>query len=348
MTLDAVNDKILALCDAYHPVNVHWEVTNRCNASCDYCFVKGRAVAELPLDDMRAIAAKLAADGFFSVCISGGEPFLRSDIVEILEAIFERRFFQVAILTNATILDERHLDFLCAHSRDISYLQVSAFSADAGINDRYFGVPGALKKICSNGARLAAAGIHVGVAVSVMPFNIDGIAAIERLFEPLGMTPIFSLGKTVCEENRRVLPDNMMNYDFFTTCFKRLPASIVNPMKENLRMCLDGGKVRTHLCYGQKSGLYIDPAGMAYACPKMRSIELGPYLSIADLAAVLRNNAEYVRFHNMTISDIETCKECRFNVFCGVCMADNMSENGSLRTASRQYCEMTRALYDSL
>jgi len=83
---------------AYHglaeppaPINLTLSVTNACNSRCQSCDIwkiypaeKERLKDELTIDEINTIFRKVGRVYFFN--ISGGEPFLRKDILEIVKA----------------------------------------------------------------------------------------------------------------------------------------------------------------------------------------------------------------------------------------------------------------------
>lgn len=70
------------------PINMTLYVTNYCNAKCDHCFYwdeLNTGKPELSLDEMRQIAASLKQP-LRTIMFTGGEPFLRRDIADIVIA----------------------------------------------------------------------------------------------------------------------------------------------------------------------------------------------------------------------------------------------------------------------
>jgi MoaA/NifB/PqqE/SkfB family radical SAM enzyme len=68
------------------PINVTISVTFKCASRCLTCYVTSRKAKELSVDEYRRIFRSLGRDPFW-VTISGGEPFLRPDLAEIVDAI---------------------------------------------------------------------------------------------------------------------------------------------------------------------------------------------------------------------------------------------------------------------
>jgi molybdenum cofactor biosynthesis enzyme MoaA len=91
------------------PSVVDWEVTSRCNMTCGYCFgpqPELYAPKELGTSQMMVIAGKLAAAGVQRIVITGGEPLLRADIVQLLEEL-NRLGIGVVLSTNGYYLRDR-------------------------------------------------------------------------------------------------------------------------------------------------------------------------------------------------------------------------------------------------
>ncbi len=70
------------------PLNVTISVTFKCASRCLTCYVTSRKARELSVDEYRRIFRSLGRDPFW-VTISGGEPFLRPDLAEIVDVICE-------------------------------------------------------------------------------------------------------------------------------------------------------------------------------------------------------------------------------------------------------------------
>ncbi|HET9315679.1 MAG TPA: radical SAM protein, partial [Vicinamibacteria bacterium] len=68
------------------PINVTISVTFNCPSRCLTCYVTSRKAKELTVDEYRRIFRALGTAPFW-VTISGGEPFLRPDLPEIVDAI---------------------------------------------------------------------------------------------------------------------------------------------------------------------------------------------------------------------------------------------------------------------
>ncbi|HEU4382850.1 MAG TPA: radical SAM protein [Anaeromyxobacteraceae bacterium] len=107
-------------------------VLNRCNQACPMCAVHEAPDDALPLPDMEMALLRLRAEGVRVVEISGGEPFLRKDLPEIV-SLLDRLGLLFTFNTNGTAVAEPGLLALAA-ARGL--LQV-AMSLDSLDRERY-------------------------------------------------------------------------------------------------------------------------------------------------------------------------------------------------------------------
>jgi len=89
------------------PEQLTFFVTNRCNLDCSHCFVDKNSITEdqeLTVGEIDKIAQTMPKIKY--VTITGGEPFLRKDIVDIVRTLNTNlRPLMITILTNGYMLD---------------------------------------------------------------------------------------------------------------------------------------------------------------------------------------------------------------------------------------------------
>jgi MoaA/NifB/PqqE/SkfB family radical SAM enzyme len=91
------------------PYAVTFYVTHKCNLACSYCTQKEPDVfsEELGTADTIRLLRKIRKESD-SIVITGGEPTLRGDIEEIVQAArFACKFRSVLLITNGTLLDRK-------------------------------------------------------------------------------------------------------------------------------------------------------------------------------------------------------------------------------------------------
>jgi radical SAM protein with 4Fe4S-binding SPASM domain len=107
-----------------YPYHLVWIATNACNARCLHCSTAAtkRLPNELTTGEVKNLFKKLSELGIFDIAISGGEPFVRSDIMEIIEYLTQLGF-KIGIGTNGSTINRQQLKDL--KKLNVSRLQVS-------------------------------------------------------------------------------------------------------------------------------------------------------------------------------------------------------------------------------
>lgn len=95
---------------SFSPTSISLEITNRCNLGCKMCWLREReklgfAYEELTTAEMFGIIDDIAKSNCFLCVITGGEPFLRKDILEIIRYIKEKGLI-CTVLTNGTVISK--------------------------------------------------------------------------------------------------------------------------------------------------------------------------------------------------------------------------------------------------
>jgi 12,18-didecarboxysiroheme deacetylase len=159
---------------------VVWNVTSRCNLSCTHCYAATSGTPdELRTDEALALIDDLAAFGCPVLLFSGGEPFIRPDILQLARHAAAKGL-RVVFSTNGTLID----DALAAEIRAIgvSYVGISIDGAEQ-THDRFRVCPGAFQRSLAGIRACRAAGIKVGLRVTMTRDNIADIPAIFDLME---------------------------------------------------------------------------------------------------------------------------------------------------------------------
>ncbi len=103
------------------PLYVQFYITARCNLACQQCNIiyANSDVREATLPEIETIADHLAEIGVCVVLLTGGEPFARRDLPEIVR-IFTRRNLHVRMQTNGLAGEEAMARAVDAGAHDIS------------------------------------------------------------------------------------------------------------------------------------------------------------------------------------------------------------------------------------
>lgn len=116
------------------PISGTLELTDACNLHCNMCYVRHGVPACGMLDGTAwiSILEQLRDAGTLYVLLSGGEPLLHPDFMEIYLAA-QRMGMVVSVNTNAAIIDEEWADFFADYP--CKRLNISLYGADAAAYD---------------------------------------------------------------------------------------------------------------------------------------------------------------------------------------------------------------------
>ncbi len=89
-------------------ISLRITLTNRCNVNCVYCHHDGMVSSkhEMTADELYTICKIAKRIGVQKIRLSGGEPLIRKDIVEVVEKIASLDFKDISMTTNGTMLEK--------------------------------------------------------------------------------------------------------------------------------------------------------------------------------------------------------------------------------------------------
>jgi mycofactocin radical SAM maturase len=169
------------------PVNLTWEVSLACNLRCSHCLSSSGEPAEGELTTAEALdlVEQLHQARVFQVNFGGGEPFMRPDFEEILEACHDRGIM-TCISTNGTLIDAERVARLAAKSRLVA-IQVSMDGASRETCDAIRG-KGVFDRAIEAVKLLAATRIPTSINTVLTAHNAAEIPAMHEMARSLGVS----------------------------------------------------------------------------------------------------------------------------------------------------------------
>lgn len=301
------------------PVNVTWEITNRCNLSCIHCLSDSgpRQNDKLNLGQCRRVIDELAAEKVFQINFGGGEPFTREDFLPILEYCHSKGLV-TCISTNGTLLNEKAIDFLSG--RNLVYLQVSLDGATSETNDRIRGF-GTYEKILRALERLRTKEIPCSVNMVLTRFNFPELSAVEALakeydaklrvsrFRPSGR------GKDSWSMLRLEKEELKSFSQWLSGHQEVVTGDSFFSIEEDARKGLG-----LNLCGAAKFTCCISPEGKVYPCAFLQDERFcGGYLLEQSLMKIWNQAPGFLLLRNLKIKSCETC--VRYEACHGGCPA---------------------------
>ena len=171
-----------------HPLQIiSWEATRRCNLSCLHCGSPSEDVEldeELTTDEVikafRQIAEDFDMSKFRHINITGGEPFVRKDLLTILGKISQIPYYRnIDIQTNGIVLAKRPDLFVRLMNYGVTGIGVSIDGLQE-THDRFRGRIGGYELAF----RAAKSAVEAGLTVTVSTVaNATNIQEIPHLYE---------------------------------------------------------------------------------------------------------------------------------------------------------------------
>jgi MoaA/NifB/PqqE/SkfB family radical SAM enzyme len=329
------------------PSGVVYEATMRCNLECAFCYVgdilniEGEWRQELSLEALERAFPK--SDGL-QVSLTGGEIFMRKDILSVMEVFKGKGYACGYLTTNGTIITPERADALAALA-SAGFLKHISVSIDGPgeLHDHARGVKGTFERTAAGLKRLqeAAAKLHAPLRVSINTTVTDGtLDALDRMVDvaaELGVDAIglnhlmFSTPEEVAETVRLTGAKDASLISTYVTDDPHLDASRVRGKVDALAAkCRAAGvrfdmrpKVRSEIlepyytpgtklegrCFYPYLNARVSFSGKMYFCPFIR-IEVGD-LTTQSLEEVW-NGAPYVDLRQRLVTEglFPVCRRC--------------------------------------
>jgi mycofactocin radical SAM maturase len=301
------------------PVNLTWEVTLACNLRCRHCLSSSAepAVGELSTAEALALVEQLHGEGVFQINFGGGEPFMRPDFLQILDACHERGIM-TCISTNGTLITPALVERL-SRNRLVA-IQVS--------------LDGAQKKTCEairgKGTYETAIKALELLTLSPIPTSINTVLTTENADEIQELQNLAThLGVTLRISRFRPSGRGADNWqELRPTATQLLAFSAWLAENQNVRTgdsffsltSQERQGLGLNLCGAAKLTCCVSPTGMVYPCAFLQSdrFEAGD-LRKNSFKEIWDNSEIFASFRGLRIHSCEDCK--RFDQCHGGCPA---------------------------
>ena len=157
------------------------ELTARCNNDCRHCYInlpgedRQAWQRELSVAEIKAIVDEAAGLGCLWCLLSGGEPLLRPDFIEIYRYL-KHKGFLISVFTNGCLIDNSHIElFRALPPRD---LEITVYGASAETYERITQKPGSFAAFQRGLARLQAGGVKFRLKAMALRSNLHEMPAI--------------------------------------------------------------------------------------------------------------------------------------------------------------------------
>jgi Fe-coproporphyrin III synthase len=344
--------------------SIHWSITGRCNYRCRHCLV-GAPSARHPqpsLQDMLRIADQLVACGIRVVDITGGEPLVRDDFMDIVAALTDRQILIRTLYTNTALLTPELLDQMEREGQRPSF-QISYDGY--GRHDWLRGVPGAEDEARAACELLFSRGYKYSAAACVHRGNTESMRPLWRYLAQRGCTSLRVNSPQVLGEWATYSKEYALSQEEVWGLYRRLIGEWYEdgmPIGLELEGFFAGtaGKLDYKVAYAKPVGddvdlanlgrcevlrhsAYLSPEGRLVPCMGFSDTALGQsFPSILDgegslAGATLDSGNAYGRVVRTAVQEMledadenPECAGCEHLRRClGGCMVEGVSANGN-------------------
>ena len=329
--------------DNIRMTRVHWSITGHCNYRCRHCYMSApHALLPQPsTEECLDIVDQIAECGISRVSLTGGEPLVRRDFLQIVDHILERGLMLDVIMTNGSLVTEELLDALDARG---CHPEISmSYDGTEGWHDWLRGVDGAEDQLTRALRLCHERGFVTCIETVLHKGNVHTLRESIRRMGELGVSAVKILSMS-CSGEAAALGDYVLSPEEMCEAILEyapqyvedgLPVPILsmgglfnardgvlsqkcerNPEGQD---CSDAV-----ICASARSTMYLGPDGRILPCIPMSeagaSQDYFPLLSSMTLKEAL-TDSNYMRFIANTLGDYlehnPSCKECEFKNRCG-------------------------------
>ena len=312
-----------------HPV---FELTNNCNLTCDGCHANG---GEDIYKEMTTIQAKkfitelAEIKEFRTLIFTGGEPFLRNDLYELIDYSKKIGFYPI-IASNGTLMPEETIKTI--KKLGVTGVAISIDSIDPLKHDKSRGMNGCFDEVIRTIDRLKNNGLYVQTNITMSRNNLNELEELIKFGDKLD-SHVILLYQFITTGRGKDKDDISLNSDEFMDLIKKtvdlqkdikpviapigLPEywaylfSQKNSINKSEKKFFSG-------CIAGKGMFYIKPNGDVWPCAFL-PISAGNVLhekpvDIWEKSEVFNNLRDRSKLKGI-------CNNCEFAEVCGGCRA---------------------------
>jgi len=313
------------------PLSVTIELLTKCNFKCKHCYIPEHIHEGLQKEELFKLFEDLKELGTLDLNLTGGEIFLRNDIMEIIRKARELGF-RVTLLTNASLITEKIAKGL--EELHVNSCSITLFSMEKSINDEITRVYGSWDKVINSVHILKKHGVNIGLKTPILKDNAMDFVAVNKFcnennFEFSASPALFPRTNGDKTPMSYLIEDKQL-FDCITNLDKIIPYK-----KNNIN--------RKDLCFLNKYSMFIDSYGNVYPCTQF-------FFKLGDITkSRIRNiweSVEAKRIRNLERDIKNECCECSLIEYCNFCPGIAYLENNDYNACTHQFKAFAKVRFE--
>ena len=294
---------ILPIHNRHRPFSITIDLTSACNLACPYCSADAGAASpdELSLDDIIPFVEQAKKLKPSPIAMNGGEPLLKKDMVlYMLRELSPVKEIALTIFTNGTLIDRDYAQQLYDAGMRIARVSVDGHTEE--LHDKTRG-KGNFKKTMQGIKYLRELGIHVDAIAVISTINYPYIQEIKQFFhhnaDSSSIVPVAPYGRAFGSD-LLMSPEREFEVKMSSSRTKKIQVN-VSP--------------RNRCNVGET--IYIAANGDIFPCFYMQFPEFKVGNLRENSLSEIYENDMLQQLMNLTVEDIEGCRECKIRYYCG-------------------------------
>jgi radical SAM protein with 4Fe4S-binding SPASM domain len=302
------------------PLMGSFELTFRCNLRCKHCYLDGHhdglpELQELSFEEICGILDQVADAGCFWLLLTGGEPLVRDDFLDIY-AYAKSKGFLVLVYTNGTLLTPEIADVLAEYPP--FKVEITLYGRTKETYERITGIPGSYDR-CIRGIELIMErGIRLKLKTMLMTLNQHELDDMKAYAEDLGVgfryDPMLnpSIAGELFPLKYRLTPEEIVKHELLDVDRMAQWRDLCNWMAD-----VHPDPDHFYSCGAGLTSFHIDPFGQLSLC--MLSSEPEYDLRQGSFAEGWSEALRDARYQ--PVPEGYACNQCQLLSLCGQCPA---------------------------
>lgn len=305
--------------------NLTIELTNKCNSRCVHCYNDEKNSMEVSLDTVIKIIDQAYELNVFQITLTGGDPLLHSNIVEIIDYI-KKKDMAINLLTSLNMYNTIPYQSLCLCDK----IGVSIYGSNSKKHDSITQCYGSFERMMKNVNVLRSFGVSICFNITILKNNVSDIDNIISLVRSMGV-------------------QYRLNYNIHGKKHDQYQASSIDLchylhkyLKHNMQTQLD----KEFKCTAASSSLWIDTNLDVFPCVFFRA-NLGNFLK-TTLKEIWTCSDVIKLCRNFKSTNLKYCDKCKYKVACLPCIGENYNQNGDITIPADYCCKIGKINYELL
>jgi len=287
------------------PITATIELVSVCNWKCKHCYLPEHNNYGLEYEKIIELIDELRSHGVYQIILTGGEIFLREDILDIIEYA-RSAYMRVNILSNASLITGEIAQRLAKVF--IADYSLTIFSLDRQIHDSITGIDGSLKNALNGVKLLHKYGVPVEIKTPLLVDNVNEYVKVKEFCQRNGYG--FSASPSV-------FPKSDGDTTPIQYCLNQDQMNEVICDIDSISDFQMAKRVPEYMCETLRHSLFISCSGDLYPCN-------GLYIKVGNVKenclSEIWNSVGYRNLRNLKTLNAKECLDCELVMFCERCV----------------------------